>query len=64
MCRPECDSARSITELPVLVLAEECGPDGGQGVAFEQPQSLLERVVDIDLSTGAYDDGTSGAAAG
>ena len=52
---PMCALAFLITELAVLVLAEEGRPDTGQCIRLEQSQSLLEGIVDIDLAVPAHD---------
>lgn len=49
----------SIVELPVLVLTEECDPDGRQSLRLEKPQTLLEGVVDVDPSAGTNDHGAT-----
>jgi hypothetical protein len=48
-------------ELSVLVLAKKRDSDRGQGLGFEQLQSFLEGVVDVDLSVCADNNGTASA---
>ena len=48
-------------ELPVLVLAKERDPDGWKCLGFEQLQSFLEGVVDVDLAVCADNNGTASA---
>jgi hypothetical protein len=50
---------RSVVELPVLVLAEKRDSDGWQSLGLEEPQTLLEGVVDVDLSASANNHGTT-----
>jgi hypothetical protein len=50
-----------VVELPVLVLAKQCDPDGRQGLRFEQLQSFLEGVVDVDTSVCARNHATASA---
>lgn len=54
-------TARLISEAAVLVLAEQRQTDGRQSVGLEQPQTLLEGVVDLDLA-GAVEDGYAASA--
>lgn len=49
-------TGRSVMESPVLVLAEEYRPDGGQAVGLEQLQALLEGVVDVDSTARSNND--------
>ena len=51
--------ARSVVELPVLILSKECDPDGRQSVRLEQPQTFLESVVDINAPAGTDNDSTT-----
>lgn len=59
---PNSSLARLIAELPVLVIAEKCDPDGGQGIRLEQPQALLKGVVNVDAATETNDHGTTSSA--
>lgn len=47
-------------ELPVLILAKQRDPDAGQCVGLEDLQSLVEGVVDVNLSTGTSNNDTTG----
>ena len=48
-------------ELPVLVLAEKGNPDRGQGVRLEQPETLVEGVVDVNAAAGTDNESTAGS---
>jgi hypothetical protein len=50
---------RSVSELPVLVLAEQSHPDGRQSLGLEELQALLEGVVDVDPSASANNHATT-----
>jgi hypothetical protein len=39
-----------VVEFPVLVLAKERLSDCRESINFQQPQTLLESVVDLDLA--------------
>lgn len=40
----------SVLEFAVLVLAKQCRSHTWQSLSFEQSQSLLECIVDVDLA--------------
>jgi hypothetical protein len=52
----------SIAELPVLVVAKQRDSDAGQCVDLEKLESLVEGVVDVDLSTGTRNHDAAGPA--
>lgn len=52
-------SLQLVVELPVLILAEECGSDAGKGVRFKHAQPLFECIVEFDLAAAAVEKDTS-----
>jgi hypothetical protein len=46
-------------EAPVYVLSKQCLSNGRESIDLQQPQTLFEGVVDLDLALTTDDDDTT-----